>query len=192
MKRPADDRLAALAPAEGRQSVGAEPEGGVDRCGEDRRTAAGAFACEAAPPRLTRSSEWWEPRLRREQRRPPSKSSCMHNVVAMISTAAAQPLPAVSAPAQAASSPALPADAPQGPVIAQTIQPIINLPAPQKLEWYELQGVWPSIAAVIAVVLTGISLHCSASLRGVDATRWLSSPSREAVSSGAPPLVVRL
>jgi len=83
----------------------------------------------------------------------------VHNVAAMISTAAAQALPAAPAPAKAASSPALPASAPQAPVIAQTIQPIINLPAPQKLEWYELQGVWPSIAAVIAVVLTGISLH---------------------------------
>lgn len=68
--------------------------------------------------------------------------------------------------------PLMPASAPQAPLIAQTIQPIINLPTPQKLEWYELQGIWPSIAAVVAVVLTGISLH-------LNTTRQLNSARRD-------------
>lgn len=35
----------------------------------------------------------------------------------------------------------------------------LQTPKPPQLEWWEVQGVLPSIAAVIAVVLTAISLH---------------------------------
>jgi hypothetical protein len=89
----------------------------------------------------------------------------------MISTAAAQPLPAASAPQLAASSPVASANAPVQ-VIAQTIQPQINMPKAPDLAWWEVSGVLPSIAAVVAVLITGISLH-------INTTRQLRSARRD-------------
>lgn len=71
-------------------------------------------------------------------------------------------------PTTNAPSPALPASAPAAPTGStsgsQTVHPItVQMPPPPKLEPWEVQGVLPSIAAVVAVVVTAASLHWNTS-----------------------------
>jgi hypothetical protein len=75
----------------------------------------------------------------------------------MISTAAAQSPPSPSVSTQAASLPVAPVVTPNQ-VIAQTIQPQIYMPEALKLQWWEVAGVLPSLAAIITVVVTAGSL----------------------------------
>lgn len=62
-----------------------------------------------------------------------------------------------------------------GPIASQVLQPLtvpitVQMPTPAELQWWEVQGVLPSIAAVIAVIGTAASLHWNTS-RNLKAAR---------------------
>ncbi len=84
-------------------------------------------------------------------------STRRQNAEIMTSTAATQLLSADSVKSPVTPPPVLPAGTPMQ-VLSQTIQPQINLPQPPQLQWWEVTGVLPSIAAVITVIVTAGSL----------------------------------